>query len=83
MKSDFFSCSTVRFLPCAEFFVGSNLPLRGSLQNFPLAKDEIPPFTVPVMTRPQVEFCAKLLMLAIVCTFIWGLYNVLVLMGLL
>jgi hypothetical protein len=34
------------------------------------------------MTRPQVEFCAKLLMLAIICTFIWGMYNVLVKIGL-
>jgi hypothetical protein len=34
------------------------------------------------MTRPQVEFCAKLLMVAIVLTFIWGAYNVLALMGL-
>jgi hypothetical protein len=34
------------------------------------------------MTRPQVEFCAKLLMLAIVVTFIWGAYQVLAVMGL-
>lgn len=49
--------------------------------NFPLAKDGVPPFTVRVMTRPQVEFCAKLLMLAIICTFIWALYHVLVMLG--
>ncbi|MFM2220741.1 MAG: hypothetical protein RLZZ553_489 [Verrucomicrobiota bacterium] len=34
------------------------------------------------MTRPQVEICAKLLMVAIVLTFIWGAYNVLALIGL-
>jgi len=50
--------------------------------NFPLAKSAIPPFTVLAMTRPQVEFCAKLLMLAIVVTFIWGAYQVLAVMGL-
>jgi hypothetical protein len=50
--------------------------------HFPLAKTRIPPFTVPAMTRPQVEICAKLLMVAIVLTFIWGAYNVLALMGL-
>jgi hypothetical protein len=33
------------------------------------------------MTRPQVEICAKLLMLAIVVTFCWGFYHVLALMG--
>jgi hypothetical protein len=49
--------------------------------NFPLAKSANPPFTVPAMTRPQVEFCAKLLMVAIVLTFIWGAYNVLAQMG--
>lgn len=50
--------------------------------HFPLAKTRIPPFTVRAMTRPQVEICAKLLMVAIVLTFIWGAYNVLALMGL-
>lgn len=33
------------------------------------------------MTRPQVEICAKLLMLAIIVTFCWGFYNVLVMIG--
>lgn len=50
--------------------------------HFPLAKGLLPPFTSPVMTRPQVEICAKLLMVAIILTFLWGAYNVLALMGL-
>ncbi len=33
------------------------------------------------MTRPQVEFCAKLLIVAISGTFLWALYNVLALIG--
>jgi hypothetical protein len=56
--------------------------MRRPTKNFPLAKPAIPPFTTPAMTSPQVEFCAKLLVVAIVLTFIWGAYNVLVLMGL-
>jgi hypothetical protein len=56
--------------------------MRRPTKNVPLAKPAIPPFTTPAMTRPQVEFCAKLLVVAIVLTFIWGAYNVLALMGL-
>lgn len=33
------------------------------------------------MTRPQVEFCAKLLIVTISGTFLWALYNVLALIG--
>lgn len=50
--------------------------------HFSLAKELHLSFTSAAMTRPQVEFCAKLLMLAIVCTFLWGAYHVLALMGL-
>lgn len=55
---------------------------EGKLPHFPLAKRGDCALSVPAMTRPQVEICAKLLMVAIVLTFIWGAYNVLALMGL-
>jgi len=50
--------------------------------HFPLAKCADHALTSRVMTRPQVEICAKLLMVAIVLTFIWGASKVLALMGL-
>lgn len=42
-----------------------------------------PAITQRVMTRPQVEFCAKMLILAISGTFIWALYKLFLLMGIL
>jgi hypothetical protein len=51
------------------------------LGSFWLAISQFCAFTPACMTRPQVEFCAKLLMVAIICTFIWGAYHVLALMG--
>jgi hypothetical protein len=44
---------------------------------------ENPAITRRVMSRPQVEFCAKMLILAISGTFIWALYKLLLLMGIL
>jgi hypothetical protein len=52
-----------------------------SSRSFWLAISPFCAFSPARMTRPQVEFCAKLLMVAIICTFIWGAYHVLALMG--
>jgi hypothetical protein len=56
-------------------------PCIFSSRSFWLAIVTFYAFNRALMTRPQVEFCAKLLIVAIICTFIWGAYNVLALMG--
>jgi hypothetical protein len=51
--------------------------------HFSLVMPGNPAITQRVMTRPQVEFCAKMLILAISGTFIWALYKLFLLMGIL
>lgn len=49
---------------------------------FRLGDERAAPYTSPVMTRPAIEFCIKIFMIALVFTFVITCYKVVAMLGL-